>query len=108
VFANKVKNMKLQPLSNHVLLESVEEEKKTTESGIILPDGAEKKKQIKGIVSAIGPGKMNDRGERNSMSVKVGDKVLFKEPWSEDNKMEEDGKKYFLVEEDDILGIIEN
>ncbi len=99
--------MKLQPLSNHVLLELIEEDTKTTKSGIVLPDTAEKKKQSKGTVIAIGPGKMSEKGDRIPMSLKVGDKVLFKEPWSEDNKMESDGKKLFLVEEDDVLGIIE-
>jgi len=100
--------MKLQPLSNHVLLEVIEEENKTTKSGIVLPDTAEKKKQSRGVIIAVGPGKMTDRGEKITMSVKVGEKVLFKEPWSEDNKIENDGKKYFLVDEDDVLGIIES
>lgn len=97
----------LQPLSNHVLVElTAEDNIKTTKSGIVLPDMAEKKKQSKGAVIAIGPGKLSDNGSRLPMSVKVGDKVLFKEPWSDDNKMEDGEKKLFLVEEDDILGII--
>ncbi|MEK7543040.1 MAG: co-chaperone GroES [Patescibacteria group bacterium] len=97
----------LQPLSNHVLIELIEEDNaKTTKSGIVLPDTAEKKKQSKGTIIAIGPGKLSDDGNRLPMSVKIGDKILFKEPWSDDNKMEDGEKKLFLVEEDDILGII--
>ncbi|MDO8537168.1 MAG: co-chaperone GroES, partial [bacterium] len=39
--------MKFQPLSNHIFIEPLEEEK-TTKSGIVLPDTAEKEKPIKG------------------------------------------------------------
>lgn len=98
--------MKLKPLSNRVLIESVAEEARATKSGIVLPDSAEKKKQSKGIIVAVGEGRMNDKGERQPMSVTPGDKVLFKEPWSEDSKIEEDGKKMFLVDEDDVLAVI--
>lgn len=98
--------MKLKPLSNRVLIESVVEDAKATKSGIVLPDSADKKKQSKGIVVAVGDGRLNEKGERQAMSVKVGDKVLFKEPWADESKIEEDGKKLFLVEEDDVLATI--
>lgn len=98
--------MKLQPLSNHVLVEASKAAAETTKSGIVLPDSADKKKQAEGTVVAIGPGKMSDTGTRLPMSVSVGAKVLFKEPWSDDNKIEEDGKKFFLIDEEDVLGII--
>ena len=99
--------MKLKPLFNRVLIEAVAEEAKATKSGIVLPDSSsEKKKQSKGVVIAIGDGRLNEKGERQAMSLKVGDRVLFKEPWSEDGKFEEDGKKLYLVDEEDILATI--
>ena len=98
--------MKLKPLSNRVLIEAVVEEAKATKSGIVLPDSADKKKQSKGVVVAVGEGRVNERGERQPMSVKIGNRVLFKEPWSDEGKIEEDGKKLFLVEEDDVLATI--
>ena len=93
-----------KPLSNHVFLEPIEEDK-TTKSGIVIPDTADKEKPMKGKVLAIGPGKLNDKGERILMSVKVGDIVLFKKYGPDE--IEIDGKKYLVGDEDDILAIIE-
>ena len=95
--------MNSKPLSNRVLLEPLEEEK-TTKSGIVLPDSAEKEKPIKGKVIATGPGKVNEKGERIAMSVKVGDMVLFKKYGPDEIEIE--GKKYLVGDEDDILAII--
>jgi len=99
--------MKFKPLSNHVLVEAIADDAKTTKSGIVLPENVDKKKQVKGTVVAVGPGKLNDKGERLPLAVKVGDLVLFKEPWSDDHKFEENGKKMYLIDEDDILGVLE-
>lgn len=98
--------MNLKPLSNHVLVEALAQETQATKSGIMLPDSADKKKQMRGTVVATGPGKLSDEGNRLPMSVEVGAQVLFKEPWSDDNKIEENGKKLYLIDEDDILGIV--
>jgi chaperonin GroES len=95
-----------KPLSNRVLIEPVEEEK-VSKGGIVLPDSADKKKQSRGTVIAIGPGRVNDKGERMPVSVAIGQKVLFKEPWGEEHKIEDGDKKYLLVEEDDVLAVIE-
>ena len=78
-----------------------------SKGGIVLPDNADKKKQSRGTVIAVGPGKVNDKGERMPMAVAIGQSVLFKEPWGEENKIEDGDKKYFLVEEEDVLAIIE-
>lgn len=97
-------SMNFKPLSNHVFLESVGEEK-TTKSGIVIPDTAEKEKPMKGKVLAVGPGKLNEKGERVPLSVKVGDTVLFKKYGPDE--IEIDGKKYLVGEEEDILAILE-
>jgi chaperonin GroES len=98
--------MKLQPLSNRVLIEFIDEDRKTTKSGIVLPDSVEKKEQMKGTIVAVGPGKMSDAGKVVPVSVSVGQKVLFNKPWSDDKKIEEGDKKFYLVDEDEILAII--
>lgn len=96
--------MNFKPLSNHLFLEPLEEEK-MTKSGIVIPDTAEREKPVKGKVLAVGPGKLNEKGERTPMSVKVGDVVLFKKYGPDE--IEIDGKKYLVGEEEDILAIIE-
>ena len=96
--------MNFKPLSNRVFLEPLGEEK-TTKSGIVIPDTADKEKPMQGKVLAIGPGKLNDKGERTPMSVKVGDTVLFKTYGPDE--IEIDSKKYLVGDEDDILAIIE-
>ena len=96
--------MNLKPLSNHIFLEPLAEEK-TTKSGIVIPDTAEKEKPIKGKVLAVGPGKLNEKGERVAMSIKICDMVLFKKYGPDEIEM--DGKKYLVGDEDDILAIIE-
>jgi chaperonin GroES len=96
--------MQFKPLSNRVFIEPLEEDK-TTKSGIVIPDTAEKEKPIKGKVIATGPGKVNDKGERTPMSVKVGNIVLFKKYGPDE--IEIDGKKYLVGDEDDILAIID-
>ena len=95
--------MNFKPLSNHLFLEPLEEERKSA-GGIVLPDTAEKEKPIKGKVLAIGPGKRNDRAEVEPMAVKVGDMVLFKKYGPDEIEIE--GKKYLVGDEDDILAII--
>ncbi len=96
--------MNFKPLSNHLFLEPVEEEK-TTKSGIVLPETAEKERPVKAKVVAVGPGKRNDRGEVQPMAVKVGDTVLFKKYGPDEFELE--GKKYLVGDEDDILAVIE-
>ena len=95
--------MNLQPLNSHIFLEPVEEVK-TTKSGIVLPDTAEKEKSMNGRVVAAGPGKLLDNGQRAPMSVKIGDLVLFKKYGPDE--IEIDGKKYLVGEETDILAIL--
>lgn len=96
--------MNIKPLSNHVFLKPVEEEK-TTKTGIVLPDTMEKEKPMKGKVVATGPGKLNEDGERIPMAVKIGDTVLFKKYGPDEVEM--NGEKYLVGDEDDILAVIE-
>lgn len=96
--------MKIKPLSDHILIEPIKEEEKT-KSGILLPETAEKERPEQGKVIAVGPGKRNEKGEIIPISVKPGQKVLFKKYGPDEIKV--DGKEYLIASEDDILAIIE-
>ena len=72
--AKKAK-IKFRPMDDRILLEPIEADDKTT-GGIILPDNAREKPQ-RGVVLAMGPGKLLDSGKRGEMSVKLGDEVFM-------------------------------
>jgi chaperonin GroES len=95
--------MKLKPLDNRVVIEQVEAEEKT-KGGIFLPEKAKEKPQI-GVVVAVGPGNLLDDGKRGEMSVKKGDKVIYGKYMG--NDVEVDGKKYVILRESDLLGIVQ-
>ncbi len=95
--------MKIRPLNDRILVKRLEEEEKTA-GGIIIPDSA-KEKPAEGEIVAVGPGKMNDAGDRAAMDVKVGDRVLFSKYGGTDVKL--DGDDFLIMREDDILGVIE-
>lgn len=101
--------MKITPLSDHIFIKSLEEEKKT-KSGIVIPETAEKERPVRGKVVAVGPGLLNEKGERVPMSVRIGDVVLFKKYGPDELKLEDESGKeveYLVAEEKDILAILE-
>jgi len=91
----------IKPLGNNVLVEPLEREQKLP-SGLVIPDSAKEKPQ-EGKVVAAGPGK-TDHGQLVKMTVKVGDRVLYKRFGGDELKI--DGKKYLMVTEDDLLAVI--
>jgi chaperonin GroES len=96
----KISNLK--PLHDFVLIEPLEQET-TLPSGIVLPESAKEKPQS-GKVLATGPGKSNDKGDLKSLSVKVGDKVMYKKWGGTEVKIE--AKNLLLMREDDLIAVI--
>lgn len=92
----------IKPLSDHILVEPVREEKK--KGGIILPDTVEKERAEKGKVIAVGPGKRDKDGKHFPVDVKKGDIVLFTK--YSPNEVKVDGKEYLLIREDDVLAVL--
>jgi chaperonin GroES len=95
--------MNIKPLSDRVVIKTVEAEE-TTKSGIILTSSAQEKPQVAEVI-AIGPGATNDEGKVIPMTVKIGDKVLTSKYSGTEVKV--DGKEYTIVRESDILAIVE-
>ena len=95
--------LKIRPLGDKVLVKRVEAESKTA-GGIVLPDTA-KEKPKRGVVQAVGDGKLLDSGERNKLQVSKGDQVLFSSYAGTEIKV--DGEELLILDEGDILAIIE-
>ncbi|MEO0075454.1 MAG: co-chaperone GroES [candidate division WOR-3 bacterium] len=94
--------MKLKPLADRIVVERIEEEVK--KGGIIIPDTAKEKPQH-GKVIAVGPGRIDDKGNRIPMEVKKGDFILFGK--YSGNEIKIDDKEYLIMREDDVLAIVE-
>ena len=93
----------LKPLGDRIDIKVIEDTEQTS-GGIFIPDSAKEKPQ-KGEVVAVGEGKMNEKGEREPMDVKVGDVVLYAKYAGTDIKM--DGVEYKILSVKDALAVIE-
>ena len=96
--------MNLKPIHDHVIVKPITEDE-VTKAGIIMPDTMDKEKPEKGEVVAVGPGKLLENGQRALMSVKIGDKVMFKKYSPDEIKV--DGEEYLVISEGDIIAILE-
>lgn len=94
--AKKAK-VNIKPLADRVVVKPAAAEAKTA-SGIIIPDTAKEKPQ-KGIIVAIGNGKVDE-----PMTVKVGDKVLYGK--YSGTEISIDGDELLIMRESDIFAIV--
>ncbi|MEI6428847.1 MAG: co-chaperone GroES [Pseudanabaenaceae cyanobacterium] len=90
------------PLADRVFVKINAREEKTA-GGIYLPDTAKEKPQV-GEIAAVGPGKLDDKGARIPLEVKVGDKVLYSKYAGTEIKVGDE--EYILLTEKDILAIV--
>lgn len=95
--------MDLEPLRNRVVVQILEPEEETTESGIVIPDTAQEQPQ-KAEVIAVGPGKRHN-GEVVEPDVNQGDEVLFGK--YSGTEVEISGKEFLVLNANDILAKIE-
>ena len=94
---------KLRPLGDRIVIQPTPREE-MTKSGIVLPDTAKEKPQ-EGSVLAVGPGRILDDGKRETVDVKVGDKVLYAKYAGTEFKIEDN--ELLIVSQKDILAIVE-
>jgi len=92
----------IRPLGDKVVVKVLEAEEKTA-GGIILPDSA-KKRPTEGEVIAVGTGRVLDNGQRNELSVKIGDRVIFSKYGG--NEVSLDGTDYTILDEDQIYAVV--
>ena len=96
-------NVKIKPIGDRVLVEHLDDKGEQVRGGIIIPDTAKEKPQEAKVI-ALGTGKKGDDGKVTPFEVKVGDRVLISKYGGTEVKL--DDRKYTLVREDDILGVI--
>ena len=95
--------MEIRPLHDRVIVRRVEE-KKTTASGLIIPDSSAEKPS-RGEIVAAGKGKINAQGELIPLDVNVGDTVMFGQYSGAEITVGEE--TLLVMSEDEIVAVIE-
>ena len=95
--------MKIRPLHDRVVVERLDEERKSA-GGIVIPDTAAEKPD-QGEIMAVGKGKKDDNGKLIALDVKVGDRVLFGKYSGQTVKVK--GDELLVMREEGIMGVLE-
>ena len=95
--------MKFRPLHDRVVVRRIDAEEKT-KGGIIIPDTAKEKPQ-EGTVIAVGPGRVDDNGNRVPLDVNVGDVVIYSKYGGTEVKYA--GEEYLVLSARDLLAVVE-
>ncbi|MDN5559636.1 MAG: co-chaperone GroES [Ruaniaceae bacterium] len=93
----------MKPLEDRIVVQTLEAET-TTASGLVIPDTAKEKPQ-EGKVVAVGPGRVDDNGNRVPFDVAVGDVVIYSKYGGTEVKYS--GEEYLILSARDILAIVE-
>jgi chaperonin GroES len=92
----------IKPLEDRILVKPLEAEQ-TTKSGLVIPDTAKEKPQ-EGEVLALGPGRVDDNGNRVPLDISVGDKVIYSKYGGTEVKY--DGEDYLILSARDVLAVV--
>ena len=96
-------SVSIKPLEDRIVVKALEAEQ-TTASGLVIPDTAKEKPQ-EGEVIAVGPGRIDDNGQRIPLDVSVGDKVIYSKYGGTEVKY--GGEEYLILSARDVLAIVE-
>ena len=96
-------SVSIKPLEDRILIKSIEAEK-TTASGLVIPDTAKEKPQ-EGEVLAVGPGRIDDKGNRVPIDVTVGDRVIYSKYGG--TEIKHGGEEYLILSARDVLAVVE-
>jgi chaperonin GroES len=95
-------SVSIKPLEDRVVVRALEAEQ-TTASGLVIPDTVKEKPQ-EGEVLAVGPGRIDDNGQRVPLDVSVGDRVIFSKYGGTEVKY--DGQELLILSARDILAVV--
>jgi chaperonin GroES len=93
----------IKPLEDKILVQTNEAET-TTASGLVIPDTAKEKPQ-EGKVLAVGPGRIDDKGNRVPIDVKEGDTVVYSKYGG--TEIRYNGEDYLILSARDVLAVID-
>jgi len=96
-------SVSIKPLEDRILVQPLDAEQ-TTASGLVIPDTAKEKPQ-EGEVVAVGPGRIDDNGNRVPLDVAVGDKVIYSKYGGTEVKYS--GEDLLVLSARDVLAVIE-
>ncbi len=94
--------LNIKPLGEKVIVKRIEADEKTA-GGIFIPDAAREKPK-RGVIRAIGTGRLLDDGSRGPMQLKKNDEVFFTSYAGTEIKV--DSEEYLIMDESDILGVV--
>ena len=92
----------IKPLEDRIVVQANEAET-TTASGIVIPDTAKEKPQ-EGTVLAVGPGRIDDKGNRVPLDVQVGDRVIYSKYGG--TEIKHGGEEYLILSARDVLAVV--
>ena len=95
-------SVSIKPLEDRIVVKALEAET-TTASGLVIPDSAKEKPQ-EGEVLAVGPGRIDDKGNRVPLDVAVGDKVIYSKYGGTEVKYA--GEEFLILSARDVLAVI--
>jgi chaperonin GroES len=95
-------SVSIKPLEDRIVIKSLEAEQ-TTASGLVIPDTAKEKPQ-EGEVLAVGPGRIDDKGNRVPLDVNVGDVVIYSKYGG--TEIKHGGEEYLILSARDVLAIV--
>jgi len=94
-------SVSIKPLEDRIVVKALDAETMTA-SGIVIPDSAKEKPQ-EGEVLAVGPGRIDDKGNRVPIDVAVGDKVIYSKYGTE---VKYAGEEYLILSARDVLAVV--
>ncbi|MEX3630610.1 co-chaperone GroES [Rothia sp. LK2492] len=92
----------IKPLEDRIVVQIVEAEQ-TTASGLVIPDTAKEKPQEAKVI-AVGPGRVDDKGNRIPVDVAEGDIVIFSKYGGTEVKY--GGSEYLILSARDVLAVV--
>lgn len=105
VKALDTKGRKIIPLDDRIVVKCASAPDTNPGGRIVIPDSA-KQKPCEGLVLAVGPGKRNDKGERMSMPIEVGQTIAFP-MYAGGGDKDVLGEDIKILREADILAVLE-